>query len=55
MDINVGIGLGLYVAGVVLLVLTLEEIFQPKTKWRWSARAASILTLVLVGVLFMTS
>lgn len=53
MEFDVAIGLGLYVSGVVLFVRTLEEILAVK-KW-WAARAASIITLILFGVLLMVN
>jgi hypothetical protein len=51
MEFDVGIGLGLYVSGLVLLVRTLEE-YLPLDK-RGIGRWSSIITLVLLGVLFM--
>jgi hypothetical protein len=51
MEIEASIGLGLYVSGVVLLVRTLEE-YLPLAKRR-IGRWSSIVTLVLLGVLFM--
>jgi hypothetical protein len=51
MGLDVGIGLGLYVSGVVLFVRTLEEHLPAKR--RRAGRWASIATLVLLGVLLM--
>lgn len=49
MGFESGIGLGLYVSGLVLFIRTLEESFPKKKTARW----ASIITLIVLGVLFM--
>ena len=51
MEWEFGVGLGLYVSGIVLLVRTIEEIAKVK-KW-WHARVISIVLLVFLGGLFM--
>lgn len=51
MEIETSIGLGLYVAGLVLFVRTLEDSLPLKKRriGRWS----SILTLFVIGVLLI--
>ena len=51
MEFETGIGLGLYVAGLVLLIRTIEESL-PLDK-RKNGRWASIITFILLGAVFM--
>ena len=54
MELEVNIGLGLYVAGLVLLVMTLEKKFAKEKGKQGAARAASIITLIFMGAMFMS-
>jgi len=54
MELDVGVGLGLYVAGLVLLVTTLEEKFAKKKGKQGVARVASIITFIFMGTMFMS-
>ena len=51
MEFETGIGLGLYVAGLILLMRTIEESL-PLDK-RKTGRWASIITFILLGWLLM--